>query len=120
MKIIGRPISKKNSRRIFRRGERIINLPSEAFEIFEEDTLWQLKKYSEKHKGAVVVNFTFQVKGKMTSDLDNMITSILDILEKAEIIDNDKNVVGVNAIKCGGFKDWVTIIEIKRAQSIVS
>ncbi|OQA81937.1 MAG: Endodeoxyribonuclease RusA [Microgenomates group bacterium ADurb.Bin238] len=112
IKITGRPISKKNSRRLFVRGGRVINLPSSAYENFKEQALWQLKSYKEKYTGPVKVDLVFQCKGKLNPDGDNIQSSIWDILEDAGIIDDDKNITSWSGVKYHGFKDWVTLITI--------
>jgi len=112
IKITGRPISKKNSRRLFVRGGRVINLPSSAYENFKEQALWQLKKYKEKYTGPIKVEYTFQMKGKLNTDLDNLQAGINDLLQDAGIIDDDKNIISVVANKYSGFKDWITLVEI--------
>lgn len=118
----GRPCSKKNSRRIFTHGGRgkITNIPSEAYERFKVDALWQLKSI----KAAFDDDFVFPIlknvrvvtdfhsKGKLQFDPDNAHTGILDILQDAGVVLNDKQV------RCGvydvhdGYPDWETLVNI--------
>lgn len=109
--IYGRVISKKNSRSFVHAGKSFFTAPSAAFRRFERDALKQLAG-TPTYKGHVDVTYTFYQKGKLDFDIDNAITSINDVLQKAGIIDNDKNIVSITASKEGGYKDWRTDIEI--------
>lgn len=109
IKIIGRPISKKNHRIPLRNG---MNIPSKSFRSFEKQALYQLLEVRERHTGKVHVDYIFQMKGKIDTDCDNMIGGINDILQKAGIIDNDKNITEGSFKKIPGNKDWITTIEI--------
>lgn len=118
MILTGRVISKKNSKRIFRlKNGRTISLPSTAFETFKTSYLWQLKRCI-KHKGRVKIAFEFHLKGRMDQDIDNAVTSVLDILQEAEIIENDKLVMEIYARKEYGYKDFETIITIEKIKHI--
>lgn len=112
MIISGRVVSKKNSKRVFRRGGKMVVLPSVAFETFKTSCLWQMKGKT-KYKGTVKISFEFHLKGKIDSDIDNMVTSLLDILASAGIIENDKLVMEIYARKIGGYQDFKTIIVIE-------
>jgi crossover junction endodeoxyribonuclease RusA len=116
MRLTGRPITKKNNRSFVRGNRGGFTIASPRYRQYEEDCLWQLKQYKEKHTGPMSIKIVFEMKGKLDSDLDNMVTSILDVLQKAEVIDDDKNVMALDAQKYRGFKDWVTHIEIKKQQ----
>lgn len=112
LSINDRPISKKNSKRVFKRGSKTFVLSSKAYLAFEESALWQLKAHKARFKGKVTIDYEFRMKGKLDTDVDNMIAGINDILEKSGIIDNDKNVVAGSFAKYPGFKDWQTVITI--------
>ena len=105
-----RPISKKRS---YRRGKHGGFYLSKSYKNWEEQALWQLKSYKQKYTGKVHISFEFEMKGKLDTDLDNAVTSCLDVLQAGQIIDNDKNVASLEAVKYHGFKDWVTKIRIK-------
>lgn len=110
--ITGRPISKKNSKRIIGgRSPRLMS--SDAYIRFEENALSQIES-KRCLKGKLDISYVFYMKGKLDSDLDNMIAGINDILEKAEVIENDKNIVSMSAIKMHGANDWKTEIEITK------
>lgn len=111
MLIQGRPISKKNNHvgsnnRFF--------ITSKRYKQWETDAMWQVKT-EKKWTGKIKITIIFRMKGKMGADLDNLVTSVLDVLQKASIIDNDRNVVDIRAIKQEGFPDWETQVVIEEA-----
>lgn len=111
MTIEGRVISKKNSRRNFGH----VSLPSKAFEAFKEDALRQIGK---QVKGSTIttpvrVTILAKLKGRLDSDVDNMASSLFDILQDAEVIQNDSLVKSLYVEKQGGFKDFSTFIQIE-------
>jgi len=108
--ILGRPISKKNNRRNFFH----TSLPSKAYEKFREDALWQLKKTPAVfYEMGYSVKYVFHMKGKLDTDIDNMMGGINDILQDAQVIVNDKLIFEVKANKLPGGKDWWTELEIE-------
>jgi Holliday junction resolvase RusA-like endonuclease len=109
MVITGRPISKKRNYLRAKNGRMYL---SKAYKTWETDALWQLKKYKEVHQGKLMANYVFQMKGRLSTDLDNMVAGVNDVLQKAGIIQDDKDIVCIHAEKFGGYKDWKTIIEI--------
>lgn len=113
IELLGRPISKKRNYLRSRNGRMYL---SSTWKKWEEEALWQLKKYKTKHTGPICVNYVFFVKGNYKVDLDNLIAGINDILQEAEIIDDDKNIVEIGARKEMGWEKWSTLIEIKPAQ----
>lgn len=118
MIITGRPISKKNAKRIIPHKGRHIIISSKQYLAFEQEALKQLSHYQERYSGPVEIGYLFEMKGKLTTDLDNAIAGINDVLQKAGIIDDDKNVVRIHAEKYQGFADWrthVTITSIEEA-----
>jgi len=116
--IQGRVISKKNSKRIVRAGTRLIPITSKAYGQFRELALWQLKTCKERFTSAVDVILTFQLKGQLNADLDNLVTSVADVLQDAGIIENDVQIVSITAKKHLGFGDWNTHITIKEAEDV--
>lgn len=113
LEITGRPIAKKNSRRLFRARGRIIVAPSAAYERFKRDALLQLRfRGYKKILGDLQVHYYFTFKGKMWLDFDNAIASINDILTEAGIIEDDRRILkGTFSIEKGA-KDWLTRLEI--------
>ena len=99
--LTGRPYTKKNSQQItYNRGTGKRGLiQSKQYRTYETDCLWQLKKY----KGPTFegVNLHLQALYYMPNrrgwpDLVGVLQATQDILQKAGIIDNDKNIVSVD------------------------
>lgn len=97
MKIVipGRPATKKNSPRIvnvgsgFPHGHKL--LPSEAFERYQEDALWHLKKYKGRYDQPVHVKCLYWLPDRRWwPDLVGLLQATSDILEEAGILENDK------------------------------
>lgn len=110
--ILGRPISKKNTKQVFMRGRFPVVISSKAYLKFEKNALDQLKKVREKYVGDVDVSYTLNYKGKLWTDADNAIAGLNDILQKSEIIIDDKQIVSGTFIVNKGCKDWSSVIEI--------
>ena len=128
--IKGRPISKKNSRRIFMRGRYPTSLPSEAYVRFEKEAIKQLElaaltyfdgyddKKNKLYKSPVAIsnkchiNYVFHLKGLGNVDGDNLQAGINDILQKAGIILNDRQMRSWSGEIFEGCDDWQTFIEI--------
>ncbi len=92
----GRPITKKNSQRIInnRNTGRLMVIQSEQYVRYETECLWRLKSYrGPKFKCLVEVSAKYHMPSKQRPDLTNLMQSTADILEKAGIIDNDRNIV---------------------------
>lgn len=106
-----RVISKKNSRRNFGH----TSLPSVAFENFKAEALRQIGK---QVKGATIttpvrITILAKLKGRLDSDVDNISSSLFDILQDAAVIENDSLVKSLYVEKQGGFKDFCTFIQIE-------
>lgn len=86
-------------------------LPSKAYEDFKNDTLRQIIA-TEKIVPPYAISFLFQMKGKLDTDIDNMVTSFMDVLQEKGILKDDKLVMEIHASKVGGRPDWITKIEI--------
>lgn len=90
-----RIIAKKNSKQVVNNGGRIFVISSKAYREFEETTV-QLLGYTVSPKiGATLkppytCSYDIYFKGRYEADLDNLIASINDCIEKAGIIENDK------------------------------
>jgi Holliday junction resolvase RusA-like endonuclease len=91
--------SKKNSRPIFvnkKTGKHFLG-KSKEFTQFEKDSAFILN--AQKNKQGIknplsgdlkIISLKFEFKGAQRSDLDNMLTSILDLLQDCGVIENDK------------------------------
>lgn len=115
-----RPYSKKNSRKARRWGKMIFTVPSDNYTSFAQIATVELKRQINKQssmqrrfEGPVTVVTIFYVKGQSNFDSDNMHTGVLDILQDAGIIKNDKQVYGGWHEKVMGRKDWFIKIIIR-------
>lgn len=77
------------------------------------DFLWQLKSIRVQMKLWEPWEFPVEVvtefHGSVEKDLDNITTTLLDILQKAHIIKNDKQVRILHVEKCEGKRSKVEI-----------
>ena len=91
----GRPATKKNSGRIIKRGKFNMLLPSEAFEKYENECLWRLTRYKKyRFDMPVQMQCVYYLPDKAHyPDLVGLMQATADILEKAQILDNDRLVV---------------------------
>lgn len=92
--------SKKNA---WRRGsEGQVYIPAGVKKSID-DFLWQIKGTRNRPQSPVVgpvkISLSFMVKSHSRRDLDNMVTTALDILQKARVIENDKDIVSIIATK---------------------
>ena len=113
--ITGRVASKKNSKRIFMRGGRRIVLCSVAYERYLKEALTQItKKYKSQSKvdSPYEVHYVFKMRGKAGTDVDNMVASINDILQEAGILDDDKNVMKIIAVKLPQQEEYLTEVKV--------
>lgn len=112
--ITGRVISKKNSKRMFksRKTGKMFPVSSKAYKTFETDALFQLLAVRQTIDTPVHIDFLFCTKGKQFLDIDAGITSILDILQKSEIIADDKLVKSTYAKMEHGYQEWKTYVRI--------
>lgn len=118
-KVEGRVASKKNSKRILRNRytRQTFIGSSKAFMAFEADLLPKLEFYALKgnrFKPPYVASYLFEMKGKAGTDLDNMIASINDIMQKSGIIEDDKFIERFvePTEKVAGCKDYLATITI--------
>ena len=108
-----RVISKKNSRIMSFRGGRYTNIPSGAYIEFVRDAGYQINTQwdHEVVRKPFALRCEFVMKGKADTDVDNMFTSVLDMLQTLGMISNDKLCVeGSMTKKSGGEKYLTTII----------
>lgn len=130
--ILGRPISKKNSKQIkysFTLKRKILS-SSDAYQVFESSAISQLLKSGytkvdkidewgkvtyksgKQIKGKVFINYLFYLKGNLSFDGDNAEAGINDILEKCGIIENDKLIIEHHTKKIEKQSDFYTELEI--------
>ena len=103
--LIGRPITKKNHQIIAltKTGKRFI-IQSKQYRIYEKDCLWQIKA---QYKGETITeNVSLQalyyMPTKFRPDLTNLLQATCDILEKARVIENDKNIISFDGSRIAG------------------
>jgi len=102
----GRPITKKNHQRIIRKGSgRPSLISSRQYLTYEKACLWELKRYEgqkfKDHKVQVRCLY-WMPNYRSWPDLIGLIQATWDILEKADIIDNDQNIVSPDGSRIVG------------------
>ena len=65
-------------------------IPNKGYKSFKESVAWVLKSHVEHFKGPVSVRLFMELNPRM--DAQNVIKPVLDALELAGVIDNDKQV----------------------------
>ena len=111
----GRPITKKNSQTIARnrRTGRPYVLQSERYRQYEQDCLWQLKACRDRFAGPVRMKCLYWMPDRRKPDLLGLLQATADILEKAQIIDNDRNVVSFDGSRIMGVDKRNPRVEIE-------
>lgn len=84
-----------------------------SYKKWEKSAVEQLQSVPQAHKGELKVTYVFQMKGKYKVDLDNLIVGINDVLQAANVIENDDSITEIKAKKLGGFDDWTTYVIIE-------
>lgn len=114
--LFGEMPSKKNSWKRSESGQ--VFIPSGVQKEIDA-FLWQIKgtknRPREPMEGNLRVWLDFYVKSVARRDLDNMATTALDILQKAGVIKNDKDVVQLVCLKQQSNKPRVAITITKQA-----
>lgn len=90
--VVGRTPSKKNSRNIFVRSGRIVNVPSKLYKEWHEHAIIQLRQQFAGYKIAgypIAVDVVIYYATQHRHDLDNALGSIMDSLVDAQIIEDD-------------------------------
>ncbi|RVU54856.1 RusA family crossover junction endodeoxyribonuclease [Anaerosphaera multitolerans] len=103
MKLIlyGKPITKKNSSQIFKRGNRAFIAPSKQYMQYEKDCLAQITgKYKKNLNGKYNLACIYYMPAKHKVDLVNLLSATCDILVKAEVIEDDNCNILVSHDNC--------------------
>ena len=104
--IPGRPTTKKNSQQILRnkRTGKPFVVQSEAYQNYETACLWHLKTYrGPKFTGPVRVTCRYWMPNRRSwPDLPGLYQATADILEKAGIIANDRNIISMDGSEIVG------------------
>lgn len=86
----GRIPSKKNSKRVFARGNRVIVIPSENHKVWHEEQSYRIKKFRPKKPiEKCEVEIVFYAPDKRKADLTNKAESLMDLLVDNDIIVDD-------------------------------
>jgi len=122
VEIVGRIPSKKNNKRIIKVGGRYMLISSKAWVEFEKKILPEIQKQvkgiSVPVRDTCEVRIDVKLKGKVRVDLDNTVSGVLDILQKAGVIEDDNLVVVIQASKNGGHKDFSTTVQVLEKGSL--
>ena len=104
--LTGRPITKKNHQQIVlaKTGRRYV-IQSKQYLAYEKDCLWQIKAQHKNETITDKINLQalYYMPDKRKPDLLNLLQATADILEKARVIDNDKDIVSFD----GSMIMWV-------------
>ena len=89
--ISGRIPSKKNSRCLFVRGGKMMNIPSKKYKEWHVDASEQLQEYKRTKplQGPLSIDLSFWAPDKRKTDLTNKAESILDLLVDNGILADD-------------------------------
>lgn len=116
IKLKGRVIVKKNSQMALKtkQGKTFIKQSNRSAQWQKENIAMMTFQFANKEtlQPPYRVEYHFQMKGKLDSDIDNMMASINDALQKSNIIGDDKKIIEVHSTKRGGFKDFETEVII--------
>jgi len=86
----GRIPSKKNSKQLIYRNNRTYFIPSEKYNIWQQEQSWRLKKYVPKKPiERCKIEVTIYAPDKRKSDLSNKFESIADLLVDNRILADD-------------------------------
>ena len=118
----GRPITKKNSQQIVlaKNGRRFV-VQSKQYLQYEEDCLWNIKAQYRGHKAItdkVNLQALYYMPDKRVPDLINLLQATCDILEKARVIDNDKDIISFDGSRIMGVDKLNPRCEIRITKEI--
>ena len=113
--LIGRPITKKNHQQMVVAGNgRKFLIQSKAYRQYEKDCLKQLM-YLYKGKtitGQLSMKALYYMPTKARPDLLNLLQATADIIEKAKVIENDKNIYSFDGSRIMGVDKLNPRVEI--------
>lgn len=100
----GRPMTKKNHQRVIRAGNRPYIIQSKAYEEYEAICLWHLQRYKFQFEGKqVAVKALYWLPNRRGwPDLTGLLQATGDILERAQVIDNDRLIVSWDGSRIAG------------------
>lgn len=101
--IPGQPVTKKNSQVVRCIGGKPVVIQSKAYRRYEKTALEALKDYQgPRFSGAVEITAHYWLKNNRRPDLNNLLGGTSDILEKAGVIRNDRDIVSWNGSRIKG------------------
>lgn len=87
LELVGNVPSKKNQRINLRSG---VSIPSAKFSAWQTDALWQVKQQTrQRFFKPVAIDITIYFATQRRADLDNRVTSILDMLVESLVLSDD-------------------------------
>jgi Holliday junction resolvase RusA-like endonuclease len=120
--IPGRPTTKKNSQQIFinKHTHRPFISQSDTYKNYEELCLWYLRKYKQRYEDKVHIQALYWMPNKRSwPDLIGLLQATCDILQKAQIITNDRYVDSLDGSRIVGVdrdnpRCEITITEVEK------
>ena len=110
--IYGQPITKKNSQIVRCVNGKPAIIQSKAYRAYEKAALRSLGQYrGRRFSGPVEVTVHYWLKDNRRPDLNNLMAATADILEKAGIIRNDRDIVSWDGSRIMG-KDKYPRVDI--------
>lgn len=92
--ILGQPVTKKNSQMARCVNGRPMIIQSKVYRAYEKAALGSLGQYrGRRFSGPVEVTVHYWLKDNRRPDLNNLMAATADILEKAGIIRNDRDII---------------------------
>lgn len=123
MIIPGQPITKKNSQVVRCIQGKPIVLASKAYRKYEKEAIKIIQSSSSPGKtfaGPINVKVLYWLKNRRRPDLTNLLQATADILEKAGVIDDDRNIVSWDGSRIAGVSSMpraeIDIIEAHEQQ----
>lgn len=90
------PVSKKNSQRIVKAGNKFILLPSKAYVDYEQQVGYFIPKLNKPIDYPINVKCLFYMPTHRKCDLTNMLEAIDDVLVKYKLIEDDNYTIIVS------------------------
>lgn len=88
--IYGNPITKKNSSRIIRAGNRAMLIPSAQYKAYEANALKQIPgSKRQRISEPVNVQCVYYMQTRRRCDLVNLLEATLDILVRSDVLEDD-------------------------------
>ncbi len=118
--LTGRPITKKNHQQIVltKNGRRYV-IQSKPYLTYEKECLWQIitQRHLHPETSEIIIDkinlqALYYMPDKKIPDLLNLLQATADILEKARVIDNDKNIISVDGSRIIGIDKISPRVEI--------